>query len=177
MLKNERVRLRAVEPEDLDLMYLIENDDSLWAYGSTTVPYSRYSLKQFIAESRNDIFQDGQLRLVVERVGDGEVLGFIDLQGLEVRHRRAEVGIVLLPGYQRKGFATDALVLLRIYAVQHLGLRQLIAIIGKRNEPAYRLFRRCGFTPVAELPHWLANGRGYEDAELMIWEDSNTDSA
>ncbi len=50
MLKNERVRLRAVEPEDLDLMYLIENDDLLWAYGSTTVPYSRYSLKQFIAE-------------------------------------------------------------------------------------------------------------------------------
>ncbi len=170
MLKNERVRLRAVEPEDLDLMYLIENDALLWAYGSTTVPYSRYSLKQFIAESRYDIFQDGQLRLVVESAADGEAMGFIDLQGLDARHRRAEVGIVLLPGYQGKGFATDALNLLCTYATQHLGLRQLTAVVSKCNKPASSLFRRCGFTFVAVLPHWVVCEGGYEDAELLIRE-------
>ena len=78
-------------------MYLIENDPSLWAFGLTTVPYSRYSLKQFIDQSQNDIFLDGQLRLVIE-ASNADALGFIDLQGLEPRHRRAEVGIVLLPG-------------------------------------------------------------------------------
>ena len=35
------IRLRAIEPEDLDLLYLIENDTRLWNVGTTNVPYSR----------------------------------------------------------------------------------------------------------------------------------------
>ena len=167
MLRNERVRLRAVEPEDLDLMYLIENDPSLWAFGSTTVPYSRYSLKQFIDQSQNDIFLDGQLRLVIE-ASNADALGFIDLQGLEPRHRRAEVGIVLLPGYQGCGYATDSLRLLCQYARQHLGLRQLTAIVAVKNEPARRLFQRAGFTCLSTLPQWLSCGDGFEDA--LLWQ-------
>ena len=167
MLRNERVRLRAVEPEDLDLMYLIENDSSLWSLGATTVPYSRFSLKQFIDQTRNDIFLDGQLRLVIENE-NADALGFIDLQGLEPRHRRAEVGIVLLPGYQGLGYASEALRLLSQYARQHLCLRQLVAIVALRNEPARRLFQRAGFTCLSTLPQWLSNGDGYEDA--LLWQ-------
>ena len=40
-LANERIYLRAVEPEDLDLMYEMENDPSMWDISSFTVPYSR----------------------------------------------------------------------------------------------------------------------------------------
>ena len=47
--------LRAAEPEDLDLMYLIENDIALWAMGSSNVPYSMYTLRQFIEQTSNDI--------------------------------------------------------------------------------------------------------------------------
>jgi diamine N-acetyltransferase len=38
------IKLRAIEPEDLDLLYRIENDADLWAVGATNVPYSRYTL-------------------------------------------------------------------------------------------------------------------------------------
>ena len=170
MLSTDRIRLRAAEPEDLDIMYLIENDDSLWAYGTTTVPYSYHSLRQFIADTRNDIYQDGQLRLVVESIPGREPLGFIDLQNLELRHRRAEVGIVLLPGYQGKGLASEALRLLCSYASRHLGLRQLTAIISVRNSPARNLFLRCGFHRLAILPHWLSCQETHDDAELYLWE-------
>ena len=43
------IRLRAIEPEDLDLLYRIENDADLWAVGTTNVPYSRYTLHDYIA--------------------------------------------------------------------------------------------------------------------------------
>ena len=58
MLKSDRIKLRAVEPEDLDLMYLIENDSELWPMGQTSVPFSHYALKQYIAECSNDFFRD-----------------------------------------------------------------------------------------------------------------------
>ena len=46
--------LRAIEPEDLDLLYQIENDSNLWQVGTTNVPYSRYTLHDYIATSSDD---------------------------------------------------------------------------------------------------------------------------
>ena len=60
------VRLRAIEPEDLDLLYQIENNQQLWNVGATNVPYSRYTLHDYIASSSDDIFSDRQVRLIVE---------------------------------------------------------------------------------------------------------------
>ena len=124
-------------------------------------------MKQYIGQSQNDIFLDGQLRLVIE-AANADALGFIDLQRLEPRHRRAEVGVVLLPGYQGRGYATDSLRLLCQYAQQHLNLRQLTAIVAKKNEPARRLFQRVGFTCLSTLPQWLSCGDGFEDA--LLWQ-------
>ena len=47
-LMNERIYLRAVEPEDMDIMYEMENDPSMWDISNFTVPYSRYVLRQYI---------------------------------------------------------------------------------------------------------------------------------
>ena len=43
--------LRAIEPEDLDLMYIVENDLAVCRYSSTNVPLSRYALRRYIEES------------------------------------------------------------------------------------------------------------------------------
>ena len=56
MNKLPDIRLRAIEPEDLDLLYQIENDRSLWNVGATNVPYSRYTLHDYIATSNDDIY-------------------------------------------------------------------------------------------------------------------------
>ena len=47
-LMNDRIYLRAVEPEDMDIMYEMENDPSMWDISNFTVPYSRYVLRQHI---------------------------------------------------------------------------------------------------------------------------------
>ena len=45
----KKIFLRALEPEDLDFLYEMENDESLWEVGSTNVPYSRQMLLDYIA--------------------------------------------------------------------------------------------------------------------------------
>ena len=61
------IRLRAIEPEDLDLLYRIENDVKLWNIGTTNVPYSRYILHDYVANASDDIYTDRQVRMMVER--------------------------------------------------------------------------------------------------------------
>ena len=69
-LMNERIYLRAVEPEDLDIMYEMENDPAMWDISNFTVPYSRYVLRQYIECSQCDVFSDKQLRLMIVRKED-----------------------------------------------------------------------------------------------------------
>ena len=155
-----------MEPEDLDLMYLIENDPELWPMGQTSVPFSHYALKQYIAECSNDFFHDRQLRLVIEDA-DGVSVGFVDLQHYDPQHHRAEVGIVVLPEQQRKGLATEALRLLAGYVSKHLGLHQLYALVPTCNEASCALFRRCGYKETATLEDWLKSPQGWQSVKVF----------
>ena len=160
------IRLRAIEPEDLDLLYLIENDTRLWNVGTTNVPYSRYTLHDYIATSSDDIYADRQVRLIIGNE-DGQTVGMCDLVHFEPQHQRAEVGIVLLDSFRRRGYASAALAELSRYALQVLHLHQLYALIDENNDAAVQLFRKSGFELQATLKDWLFDGRKYRNAVLM----------
>ena len=168
MFKGERLYLRAVEPEDIDLMYRVENDTQLWSCGNATVPYSRFALKNYIAESTCDIYADGRLRLTV-MTNDGEAVGFIDLQNFDAMHRRAEVGVVILPEWQGMGYGSEAVELLAGYATRRLHLHVLYAIVSVENHNALKLFTQTKFKPSGTLTEWLYRGvSDYSDACLLI---------
>lgn len=167
-LFNGTLRLRACEPEDLEVMYRIENDSSLWEAGLTTTPYSRYALKQYIASSQNDIFIDRQLRLMVVRCEDGLAVGITDLTDFDPLHRRAGVGMVILPEYRRRGYARQALDLLCRYAYDYLHLHQLYAYIACDNAASLNLFEDGQFVRSGILREWLqADGGRFKDVHLL----------
>ncbi len=161
-----RIKLRAIEPEDLDLLYQIENDTRLWNVGSTNVPYSRYTLHDYIANSSDDIYADRQLRLIIERE-EGGTVGMIDLMNFSPQHLRAEVGIVILNSERRKGYALAALKQLCDYAQRVLHLHQLYGIVADGNESALRLFEKADFKQQSILHEWLFDGQNYRNAVVM----------
>lgn len=67
-----------MEPEDLEFMYGVENDDRLWNVGVTNVPYSRSTLLDYITSATGDIFADKQVRLMIDNEV-GETIGMVDL--------------------------------------------------------------------------------------------------
>ena len=160
--------LRAAEPEDLDLMYLVENDTALWEFGNTNVPYSRFALRQFIEQTSNDINTDSQVRLVIALSSNRNAIGFVDLQNYDLRYRRAEVGIVIMPEWQRQGLGNEVLQILEEYAYNHLYIHQLYAFVSCGNTAAQALFSKAGYNKTATLQHWLRNGEEWQDA--MVYQ-------
>lgn len=160
MFADDEIRLRALEPEDLEWLYAIENDTDLWRWGNANVPYSRYVLKNYIATSRHDIYADGQLRLAVVSSLTDTVMGCVDLVGFDARHLRAEVGIFLFPGYRRRGYGVRVLKLLEAYSREHLYLHQLYSVVSGCNRPACGLFMKAGYARMAELKEWLHVSEG-----------------
>lgn len=167
LLQNETVCLRAPEPEDLELLYAWENNSEWWKSGNTLVPYSRYLLKRYIAESHRDLFDLKQLRLMIDLCSTGITVGMLDLYDFEPHHRRAGVGILVDPLYQKNGVATMALNLLVEYAFSFLKLHQLFAHIPVGNEPSKALFARCGFVVTGVLKDWITAEEGYSDVLVM----------
>lgn len=168
---NRPVRLRAIEPDDLDLLYKVENDRSLWKTGNTNVPYSKELLRQYILTTTGDIYADRQLRLIIEIDGDDGrdniIIGIVDLVNFDPRNSRAEVGIVILDTFRHCGYASHVLERLSVYGRDMLHIHQLYALIAVDNAASRRLFTKCGYRECAVLEDWLRDGEGYGDAVLM----------
>lgn len=172
-LTNDRIYLRAVEPEDIDIMYEMENDPSMWDISNFTVPYSHYVLRQYIENSQCDVFSDKQLRLMIVYKNEHKVLGTIDITDFSPLHARGEVGIAIHKNYRQEGYASDALRLLCDYAFGFLSFTQLYAHIAVDNESCIRLFTSCGFTQCGLLEKWLQIGNKYKDVALFQYINPN----
>lgn len=167
LLENEILRLRALEPEDLDVLYAWENDSELWELGSSIAPFSRYILKQYIIDSKEDIFQNKQLRLMIELKEKSKAIGTVDLYDVDVFHQRAGVGILLDKAQRGNGFAFQSLQLLEKYAFGFLPLHQLYAHIPERNTPSVELFKSAGYVLSGTLKSWVRKGLRFEDVLVM----------
>lgn len=165
-LKDDIIKLRAPEPEDLELMFAMENDTSLWCAGNATLPYSRYTLRSYLEQSRQDLLAERQARFVIEFV-DGTGAGMIDLADFDPINSRAEVCIGILGKYRDKGIATRALQLLCHYAEKKLHLHQLYAYIPIWNGTSRKLFAKAGFKESAILKEWQRSEEGYFDVILV----------
>ena len=166
-LRGEHVYLRALEPEDLDFIYEVENRPEHWAMSDFTVPYSRFSIRQYLQDTRCDLFTDKQLRLVIALCGDHTPIGTVDLFNYQPLHAHAEVGILIMQEFRGRGHAHEALGLLCEYAFGFLGLHQLVAHVMADNEGSLRLFRSCGFVPCGRLREWWKVGGKFRDIAIL----------
>ncbi|MDR0511374.1 MAG: GNAT family N-acetyltransferase [Rikenellaceae bacterium] len=167
-LESENIRLRALEPEDVDVMYRWENDVSVWRVSNTTAPYSKYMLREFVENQRHDVFETKQLRLMICTRATGRPVGAVDLFDVDPYNRRAGVGILIYETQdKRHGYASEALALMILYAFQTLILNQLYCNITAGNIASMSLFRNKGFTMVGLKKEWIKTTADWQDEYML----------
>lgn len=165
------IKLRAPEPEDLDILYVWENDPEVWNVSNTITPFSRYILSKYIENAHLDIFQTRQLRLMIDVFISGtenKTVGAIDLFDFEPLHLRAGVGILIGDVSDRKkGYADQALRHLINYSFNTLLLNQLYCNISIDNQISIDLFQKNGFEKIGVKKLWNKTYKGFTD-EIML---------
>lgn len=153
-LQSENIFLRALEPEDLDFLFKIENDEEFWEISTTSTPFSKYILKKYLENAHKDIYEVKQLRLMI-CTRDKRSVGMIDLFDFEPKHHRAALGILICRKEdRRKGYGTTALELVKKYSFSHLGLHQLFAHVSIDNKSSQQLFEKGGFVKTGLKKDW-----------------------
>ena len=166
------IKLRAPEPEDVELLYLWENDHEIWQISNTFSPFSKYILEKYIETAQMDIYETKQLRLMIDLLIDNgftsQTIGTIDMFDFDPYHGRAGIGILIGDKSNRKrGYADAALKKFIEYGFNVLHLHQLYCNITKNNNPSLRLFKNAGFQVAGRKREWLKTPEGYIE-ELFL---------
>ncbi len=162
ILQNDTIYLRALEPEDLTLLYEWENSTENWQVSNSLIPYSKYTLEKFIESSTQDIFQAKQLRMMIINKKDQKAIGAIDLFDFEPFHLRAGVGILIGDiEMRKKGYASEALEVIISYSGKILQLKQLYCNITEDNKDSLKLFIKKSFVITGQKKNWIKSQNGY----------------
>ncbi|MCE2611897.1 GNAT family N-acetyltransferase [Flavobacteriaceae bacterium D16] len=166
-LHGKHIYLRAIEPDDLDFLYELENNPDLWEVSGTLAPYSRHVLKKYLDNAHKDIFEAKQLRLCICGQ-DHDLLGLIDLFDFDPKNKRAGVGIVVLDSVNRdRGYGSEALSLVCDYVFHTLNLRQVYAHVGEQNKTSIHVFTKLGFKQAGVLEDWTRFGTEFRNVLLF----------
>ena len=167
LLSDEMLTLRAPEMSDLDMLFLWENDSSLWHVGNAIAPYSRKQLWEYIETYVADIFATRQLRFIIQENNSEKPIGTIDLFDFDPINRHASLGIYIQEDYRQKGYAKRAIEILCKYCSVHIGMHTLTAITSVNNNAGMKLFKSCGFSTSGCLRSWIRRSSTYEDAIVL----------
>ncbi len=165
-LENEYIKLRALEPEDLDLLYQWENQSEYWDSTSTIQPYSRFAIKEYISRIATNVYENGQLRLmIVDKLTD-ETIGTVDLFDLDMHNSRIAFGFFVAGKHQGKGFGKLTLSLIEEYVFNYLSINQIYAEVSVGNHVSAHIFRQASFQE-NRLLQWKKIKDEFEDVFLF----------
>lgn len=161
------IQLRAIEPSDLEVLYLWENDPDVWRVSGTLAPVSRDRLARFISEQCYDLYATRQMRLIVDV--DGVMVGSVDIFDFEPLHRRFGLGILIYADeHRRRGYASRVIELIKEYARTTLDLKQIWVTIDEDNPASIALFENSGFRLSARRKEWInRSGKFIDELEYQ----------
>jgi diamine N-acetyltransferase len=166
-LKGEHIYLRALEQKDLQFLYELENDTSIWEISGTITPYSKNVLQLYLDNAHRDIYDVKQLRLCICKLDD-EVVGLIDLFDFDPKNKRAGLGIVIKNSDNyNQGIGNEAINLLINYSFSSLDIHQIFANVIEDNEASLHVFKKLGFEQIGVKKDWIFTNGSYKNEVLF----------
>ncbi|MBS3794093.1 MAG: GNAT family N-acetyltransferase [Candidatus Thorarchaeota archaeon] len=147
MYTGKKVRLRALEMDDLDSVMEHWNTYETRRFLYSAVPMSQGTEKEWLEKaSKSRPWKDGELNLAIEDKKTAEFLGTVSLMDVSKQHSRAEFGIAIHnPENQGKGYGTDATRVMLWIGFHVLNLNSIFLLTLAHNKRAIRAYEKAGF--------------------------------
>lgn len=166
MLEGKLVRLRALEPTDVERAYRWMNDPEVIRHLGVRYPLSMADEERWLKERPTNSFEKG-VGLAIE-TEDGVHIGSLDLRDVRPEDRKAGMGIMIGDKeYWSNGYGTDAIVTLLRFAFGEMNLNRVWLHVFEFNERAIACYQKCGFREEGRLRQHSYNQGRYWDTVVM----------
>ena len=178
-LRTERLNLRPFAADDLDSLHAIHSDEHVarWLYND---PRSLEETRELLANKIGGASARGEgewLSAAAVLRETGELVADVALLWASEAHRQGELGFIVHPDHQGRGYATEAARPLVAFAFETLGLHRVVGRLEPRNVGSARVLEKLGMRREGHLVEneWV---KGEWQSELVYailareWRDA-----
>jgi RimJ/RimL family protein N-acetyltransferase len=144
-LRTARLRLRAFADTDADDLFALQSNAHVLRYWDAPAWTEHSRAEKFILKCRNMAEEGAGARLAVDRVADGEFLGWCSIHGWNPDYRSASMGYCFREAVWGQGYATEAARAMLGWAYDTLDLNRVQAETDTRNVGSARVLEKLGF--------------------------------
>ncbi|MCP2259189.1 Protein N-acetyltransferase, RimJ/RimL family [Streptoalloteichus tenebrarius] len=168
-----KVRLRGIEPEDWPAFQRFDDHTAdMRTVDRVYPPRSAAGYRQWAAEEATRAPDGDEFRLAVESLSERVVVGALSTTGADRRAGRFGHGIGIGREHQRRGYATDAVVVLLTSMFGELRYHRCEVSALAFNEASIAPHRKIGFRVEGRLrDHEYCAGRHHDVVLLGITAD------
>jgi ribosomal-protein-alanine N-acetyltransferase len=158
-LATERLLLRPLAPADAAALFAVFSDPEVMRYWSSAPWTAMAQADQYVADATRDLLGGDMLRLGIEVVASGQLVGQVALHHFDAQNRRCEVGYALGRAYWGQGYLSEALAAMLGHGFAELDLNRVEADVDPRNGASAKPLERLGFRHEGLLrERWIVNG-------------------
>lgn len=173
MIEGEKVKLRAIEREDIPRFVRWLNDRELLGYLARYMPLSKAEEERWFERQ----LEDESSRIFAIETREGVHIGNIGLHKIDWKNGHAELGIFI--GEKEvwgQGYGTDAILALLDFAFNEMNLHRVHLHVLASNQRAIRCYEKCGFVLEGTEREAVFRGGRYHDQLIMgiLREEFNT---
>ena len=168
-LETERLVLTPISPNDWSLFYEIHKDKDVMHY--VTDDLSEQNIKtRFDARLKPwDPRCNEWLTLTIAIKDTGEKIGFTGFLAQWQPYQQAELGFLLSPKFQGKGYAKESTIALLDYIFIEQQYHKAVATVTEGNHPSANLLQNLGFRLEGTIrDNFKLNGQWFNDLKLGL---------
>jgi ribosomal-protein-alanine N-acetyltransferase len=167
VLTTTRLRLRRIEPRDVDTLHACFSDPQAMRYWDVPPSANLADTRRMANWLGKTTSPYDHLAWAVADQADDLCIGMVNYHHREARNDRLEVGYILAPAQQRRGLMTEAMQALLAYCFEELAVHRVQALIHPDNAASIALAERLGFRcEGGPLRDYWRVGDGYMDVML-----------
>ncbi|WP_367209569.1 GNAT family N-acetyltransferase [Sphingobacterium sp. R2] len=144
-LHTERLTLRRADATDIPQLYRLRSDEQIMKYIPRPVATSPDEIAEFLRLTDEKITSNEMINWKISIKGDSTLIGTIGFYYIKPEHYRAEIGYMLLPEFQGKGYVTEAIAAVVNYGFEAMGLHSIEALVDPENIASCAVLEKCGF--------------------------------
>ena len=168
--EGQRVRLRAVEPGDLESFVANDEDtDGAQAGWRVHPPRSAWATGAWIEQQTQAGVDGDEFRVVIEALATGEAVGTLNTHTCDPYAGTCSYGLAVFPWHRRHGYASDAVVIVLRFLFGERRYQKCTVGVTSFNEASIGLHRRLGFVEEGRVRRsHFRGGRHYDEVLLGI---------
>ncbi|RZJ65476.1 MAG: N-acetyltransferase [Flavobacterium sp.] len=150
-IETERLFLRRLTDNDVNEVFALRSDPETMKYIPRPLAKNHEEALAHIKIINENIDKNEGINWVITQKGENKMMGIIGFYRAHLESFRAEIGYMILPEYNGKGFITEAIERLAIFGFEEMKLHSIEAIIAPENVASARVLEKNRFVKEAHL--------------------------